>query len=208
MWSWFFYYSSFPQASNVCELLCFFHSGHLWDRWKSGFTSVHVANHVQPIAPPHLKQQRLHFIHPDSNNFPPGKQLNLYRISPCSSSHGALTQHTRSNCSAGKPGHRQSTSPVSQRTQYHKKRVRSALFKIPLQFSLCRCLCYIFNSTRNTCLGQAHLQNISEPPIEITNYSVCLADFATVFHSCLKERLRVVSHAEARAWSSLTHMFL
>lgn len=29
------------------------------------------------------------------------------------------------------------------------------------------------------CLGQAHLQNISEPPSEITDYSVCLADFAT-----------------------------
>lgn len=108
----------------------------------------------------------------------------------------AMSQHTRSNCSAGKPGHRQSTSPVSQRTLYNKNRVCSALFNTPLQFSLWWCLCYFFNSTRNTCLGQGHLQNISEPPIEVTNYSVCLA---TVLHSCLKERLQVVSHAVALA---------
>lgn len=127
------------------ELLCFFI--HLWHRWKSIQCSCSKP-HPIPCSTS-SKQQRLLFILYllFLNHFPPWNQLNLYRTSPCSSGHGTLTQHTTSNCSTGKPGHRQSTSPVSQRTQCHKKRVSSALFNTPWQFSLCWCLCYFFLQT-------------------------------------------------------------
>lgn len=91
-------------------------------------SSVDTAKHIQPLVPPHLSSKGSVLYLLFLNHFPPWKQLNLHRISPCSSGHGALTKHTTPNCSAGKPEHRQSTSPVSQRTQYHKKRVCSALF--------------------------------------------------------------------------------
>lgn len=65
---WFFYYSSSPQASNVCELLCLSHSGHLWHRWKSiqcGCSKPHST----PCSTS-SKQQRLHFIPPVSQSLP------------------------------------------------------------------------------------------------------------------------------------------
>lgn len=61
----------------------------LWHRWKSiqcGYNKPHST-----ACSTSSKQQRLHFIPPVSQSFTPWKQLNFYRISPCSSGHGALT---------------------------------------------------------------------------------------------------------------------
>lgn len=81
---------------------------------------------------------------------------------------------------------------------------------LPWQFSSCRCLCYFFTSTRSTCLSQGHLQHISEPPSKTTNYSVCLADFATSPPSSTATWKKGSGRQPAVAlkWSSLTHMFL
>lgn len=68
MWVWFFYYNSCPQSSNVCELLCLSHSGHLWDRWKR-IQCGHSKAHSTPCSTS-SQQQRLHFISSVSQSFP------------------------------------------------------------------------------------------------------------------------------------------
>lgn len=118
-------------------------------------SSVNIAKHIQPLlhlisaakAPFYISCFSIISLHESNSIFTESVPAAV------AMGHSPNTQHL---IALQANGHRQATSPVSQRTQHHTKRVCSALFNTPWQFSSYWRLCYFFTSTRNTCLSEGH----------------------------------------------------
>lgn len=118
-------------------------------------SSVNIAKHIQPLlhlisaakAPFYISCFSIISLHESNSIFTESVPAAV------AMGHSPNTQHL---IALQANGHRQATSPVSQRTQHHTKRVCSALSNTPWQFSSYWRLCYFFTSTRNTCLSEGH----------------------------------------------------